>query len=105
MFSYLFQSCCRSCGAFLTAELLYWRPELCGLEGAFGDTTIATTTSDTAITTRTITESDQEPHFRWSPGFRIGAGKTFKCLDAELDWTHFDGHAKFKKRDSMDIGI
>lgn len=77
------------------ADLLYWRPELCGLESAFGNTTIATTVSQSAITTTTVKESDKEPDFRWNTGFRIGTDATFGCFDLALDWTHFKGHAKF----------
>lgn len=88
---------CGPCAFRLNAELLYWRPELCGLEGAFGNTTIATTVNDQAITTTTVTESDHEPHFKWNAGFRVGAGVTFNCLDIKLDWTHFNGHAKFRE--------
>lgn len=81
----------------INAELLYWRPELCGLEGAFGNTTIATTVDANAITTTTVRETDKKPHSKWSPGFRIGADVMFNCLDVELDWTHFDGSAKFSE--------
>lgn len=81
----------------LRGEFLYWRPELCGLESAFGSTAIATSVSPNAITTTTVTESDEEPHSKWSPGFRIGAGAQTSCIDVELDWTHFDGCANFHK--------
>ena len=89
--------CCDNqyCGVTLKAELLYWRPELCGLEGAFGNTTIATSVNSSAITTTTVTESDKEPHSKWNAGFRIGADVALNCFDAELDWTHFNGRANF----------
>lgn len=76
------------------AELLYWRPELCGLENVFGNTSVATEV-ESGITTRTITESHKKPNYQWSPGFRVGGDIGFNCLDLELDWTHFNGHAKF----------
>ena len=45
-------NCCMPNTQFgLRGELLYWRPELCGLEGAFGNTLIDTTVSSNAITT------------------------------------------------------
>lgn len=90
-------SCCETtaCALNFNGEVLYWRPELCGLESAFGDTAIATTVDENAITTTTITESDKEPHFKWNTGFRVGADITFNCFDLELDWTHFDGCAEF----------
>ena len=91
------RSCCTETNAlYFNAELLYWRPELCGLESAFGDTTIATTVND-AITTTIITESDIEPDSKWNAGFRVGAGVTSNCYDVELNWTHFDGRAKFSE--------
>lgn len=91
-------NCCKpSCDFYLKAELLYWRPELCGLEAAFGTTAIATDVSTSAITTTTVTESDEEPHSKWSPGFRIGAGAVYECLDIELDWTHFNGRASLNQ--------
>lgn len=91
-------NCCNAnCGIKFNADLLYWRPELCGLEGAFGDTTIATSVSSSAITTTTVTESDKEPHSKWNTGIRLGAEMATNCLDLELKWTHFDGKAKFRE--------
>lgn len=89
--------CCDNqvCGLSFNAELLYWRPELCGLEGAFGNTTIATSVNPSAITTTTVTESDKEPDTRWNTGFRVGADLAYNCFDLELDWTHFNGQSKF----------
>lgn len=94
-----YSDCCEDqCpGLTIEADLLYWRPELCGLESAFGDTTIATTVSSNAITTTTVTENDKEPHSKWSAGFRVGADLTFNCADVDLQWTHFDGHANFRE--------
>jgi len=76
------------------SELLYWRPELCGLEAAFGHTAIATTLDGSFIRT-TVSESDVGPTPQWDPGFRIGADFVFSCYDLEADWTHFKGRAKF----------
>lgn len=93
------QSVCCNQGAQFSVwgELLYWRPELCGLEGAFGSTTIATEVSSDAITTTTVTESDEEPHSKWSPGFRVGACAQVDCFDVELEWTQFNGSAHFNQ--------
>ena len=92
------KSCCDSQQdlLFFKAELLYWRPELCGLESAFGDTTISTSVNNGFVTT-TINESDKKPHNKWNTGFRIGAEYDFDCFEIEVDWTHFDGHSKFNK--------
>ena len=80
-------SCCdtKNFGFCVYGELLYWLPELCGLEGAFGDTSVATTT-DGSIVTTTIRESDKQPHFKWNPGFRVGAEAEYNCFDVEVDW-------------------
>lgn len=80
----------------VSGELLYWKPELCGLEGAFGRTTIATTVDGNANTITTITESDEEPHAKWNAGFRVGAEVSYNDFDVEVKWTHFNGHAKFR---------
>lgn len=87
----------KTCALSFHADLLYWRPELCGLESAFGDTTISTTVNENAIVTTTVKESDKEPDFKWNAGFRVGADVTFNCFDIELNWTHFDGRAKFNE--------
>lgn len=77
------------------AELLYWKPELGGLNSAFGKTTIGTTVNGSIITT-TVTESDEDPKFKWNTGFRIGANASYDCFDVEADWTHFTGGATFR---------
>jgi hypothetical protein len=89
--------CTQNSYVSLRGEWLYWRPELCGLEAAFGTTTIATTVSTDAITTTTVTESDEEPHSRWNSGFRVGASSAYNAIDVDLDWTHFNGRANFHK--------
>ena len=75
-------------------DVLYWRPELCGLEAAFGSTAIDTSVAGGIITT-TITESDEEPDGKWSPGFRIGADVRLDCVDVVAAWTHYNGRASF----------
>jgi hypothetical protein len=68
---------------------------LCGLESAFGNTTIATTVSPDAITTTTVLESHKEPHSKWDLGFRVGAEIWTNCYLLEAEWTHFNGRASF----------
>lgn len=82
-------------------EALYWRPELCGLEGAFGDTTIATTVDENANIVTTVIESDKMPHSKWDTGFRIGAEATMDSFNVELDWTKFNGKANFHDVDQF----
>lgn len=89
-------SCCEPCRMILKGELLYWTPQLCGLEGAFGSTAIATTLENGIVVT-TLSEFDEEPHSKWSPGFRIGGEIACDNYDIEADWTHFNGRATFNK--------
>ena len=83
-------------GVNVWGELLYWRPELCGLESAFGNTAISTTVDGRFIRT-TVAESDVQPDPQWNAGFRVGADTVFNGFDLEADWTHFDGRAKFSQ--------
>ena len=90
-------SCCDNLNGMFTlkAEVLYWRPELCGLQNNFGNTSIATAVSGSLLTT-TVTESDVEPCGNWDAGYRLGAEAiVFDCYDLDVDWTHFDGGAHF----------
>ena len=88
--------CCDTeCGVTYKVDLLYWRPELCGLEAAFGDTTIATTVDQNGIIFTTVTESDKEPHSKWNTGVRAGIEMRYNYFEVELDWTRFNGCAKF----------
>jgi hypothetical protein len=81
----------------IKGELLYWKAELCGLETAFGNTSIATVVGPGTFVTTTIQESDLQPDFSWRPGFRVGADFAFNCFELEADWTHYNGRAHFKK--------
>jgi hypothetical protein len=52
---------------------------------------------NSGIVTTTVKESDQEPHSKWSPGFRIGADVEVDYFDLEAYWTHFNGRADFSE--------
>lgn len=82
----------------IVAEVLYWRPTLCGLEGAFGDTSITTQSSNDIVTT-TIVESDKKPTSQWDPGFRLCLALGQCGFDFGLDWTHFNGNSHFSQHD------
>lgn len=82
---------------YVFGDFLYWRPELCGLESAFGTTAITTDVNSNAITTTTVVELDEEPHSKWSPAFRVGCGFEMNCYDAQLSWTDFNGRATFNE--------
>ncbi len=86
-------TCCECGNTFITADLLFWRPFEGGLDTCIPDSTTDTTTSGTVISTLNGTARD--PHFRWTPGFRIGAGyEPADCgWDFGASWTHFHSHA------------
>lgn len=92
------EPCCDNpkTGITVWGELLYWRPELCGLEAAFGNTSIETTVVGNIITT-TVRESHVEPHSKWDLGYRLGAEVNCDCLDVDARWTHFKGGATYHK--------
>ena len=75
-------------------QLSYYKEQLCGLESAFGFTGVDTTVVD-GFTTVNIIECDREPTSQWDPGFRLGAGTVWDCFDIDVEWTHFNGSAKY----------
>ncbi|MFA6916848.1 MAG: Lpg1974 family pore-forming outer membrane protein [Parachlamydiales bacterium] len=89
--------CCETqdCIISFEADLLLWRPQLCGLESAFGNTSIDTFLDANGITTTTIRESHRKPHSKWNAGFRIAADVAMNDFDLEAKWTHFKGHANY----------
>ena len=92
--------CEQDCFAFqfepvsIYGDVLYWRPQLCGLEAAFGFTGIETTVDD-GFTTVNISECDREPTPEWNVGGRVGADAVWNCFDLGVEWTHFNGSAKY----------
>ena len=90
------------CGrGFISAEVLYWRAFESGL-----DTCISVRVSDTInsndIVVSRSSGKGREPHFKWNPGFRLGAGYEFACngWDIAAIWTHFHSHS----HDSRNFG-
>jgi len=91
-------SCCvcqPKCGqGFITAEFLYWRPHLDGL-----DLCIPGNASDTVLPDGRIISifrgKERDPKFEWNPGFRIGAGYSYGCNQWDIGafWTHFNSKA------------
>jgi len=84
----------------IKGDILYWVGSLCGLEGAFGKTTINSVGVD-SYTTITLSQIDREPSFKWNPGFRIGAELLSCCLHLDTYWTHFRGKGKYKQGDQF----
>lgn len=77
---------------FVDAELLIWRPRLCGLEDSFLSSRSAVVTGP--VTTQAISTRGREPRYKWNAGFRLGGGVKVECNDdIQLYWTHFNGRA------------
>ncbi len=89
--------CCQPecCGnGFISAELLYWRAFENGLDTCVPTEVSDVITSDGTVISR-FTGKSRDPHFKWDPGFRIGAGyqSACSCWDTAVFWTHFHSHA------------
>ena len=68
-------------------EFLYWKASEQGLDYAVN---VAFSSAS-----QPIKMDWEKPHFEWSPGFRLGAGKRI-CIsawDLSITWTHFFTHA------------
>ena len=79
----------------IKADFLYWQGKLCGLEGAFGNTSVVVDNNTPGIETTTLTEIDRNPNFKWRPGFKIGAEFLVNCFNFDLYWTCFHGRATY----------
>lgn len=94
--------CCSDSGCkafFIRADFLYFRPFEDGLICPCGPFDIVDTVDANDQLNSTIVTENHDPHFKWHPGFRIGAG--IKLRDDVLwgwDWqgfyTHFFSHTK-----------
>ena len=74
-------------------DLLYWIPEVSGLDVNFGSGSSINTTL-AGITTVTSTETDVDPSFQWNAGYRIALGWQFDKNNWEVGalWTGFQGY-------------
>lgn len=94
--------CAPQCGwcpkGFVSADFLYWRAyenglDVCGPSESVDIVNRANGTVESFFKGKT-----HDPHFKWAPGFRIGAGYdfTFNCCDWEVAafWTHFHSKAE-----------
>lgn len=90
----------------IRGDLLYWVPEVSGLDSNFGSGSILQTTSGD-VTTTVSTETDIDPSFQWNVGYRVSLGWQFDKNRWEVGgiWTDFQGfghktedHAKWKVR-------
>ncbi|MDP1879542.1 MAG: Lpg1974 family pore-forming outer membrane protein [Parachlamydiaceae bacterium] len=90
-------SCCApSCWGrgFISAGILYLRPEQGGFAGGCIPHEINNYISSSGDVFGKIKGESKDPHFRWDPGFRIGTGYEFgrQSWDIAAFWTHFHSH-------------
>jgi len=93
------------CGqGFISADLLYWRAFVGGLDSCVTSESSDTVMSDGKIISR-FKGIDEDPHFGWNPGFRINAGYAFACSNWDIaeSWTHFhsSAHGSVKNRNKV----
>ena len=81
-------SCCSQ--GFVSADFLYWTAYQGGLEVCGPSETIDIINPGGGVTSF-FNGKTKDPHFDWSPGFRIAAGYPIKssCWDVAVYWTHF----------------
>ena len=100
-------SCAPSCcgGAFISADLLYWRAFEGGLDDCFPIEAVDYALSDGEIISR-FRGKGKDPNFDWDPGFRVGAGYNFACgWDLAAFWTHFYSHSSRHQRNDYEFGV
>ncbi|MBY0530329.1 MAG: hypothetical protein K2P51_09140 [Rhabdochlamydiaceae bacterium] len=75
---------------FLEGDYLCWQAHLGGLESDFGNSTILIDNTGSVAVTKSK-ETNIDPSFEWTSGFRIAAGALFECSCLELSaaWTDF----------------
>lgn len=83
--------CCEQ--GFISADLLYWRAFQSGIENCVPFTISDSITSDGNVISR-FSAKARNPHFKWHPGVRIGAGYKLPCnWEVAAYWTHFHSHS------------
>lgn len=83
---------CCSRGGFLSADLLYWRPFVGGVDKCSSNVSDELTPDGRVISR--FHGKVRNPDFNWDPGFRVGAGYAFACnnWDVGVFYTHFDSN-------------
>jgi Legionella pneumophila major outer membrane protein precursor len=90
-------NCCESncCGGdlFISGDFLYWRAFESGLDICV-PRHVSDTIEDDIVISR-FNGKGRNPHFKWDPGFRVGAGFEFGSNNWDIGafWTHFHSHA------------
>jgi len=82
------------CKGFIGADLLYWRAFRSGLDLVVPIEDSDTVTSEGRVIS-TFSGRSRDPHFSWSPGFRIRAGHELAWChwDIAAFWSHLHSHA------------
>lgn len=83
-------SCCGE--GFISADLLYWRAFESGLDICVPNAICDTITADGTVISK-FSGKARDPHFKWNPGFRIGAGYELNNWDIIASWAHFHSHS------------
>lgn len=75
-------------------DLLYWIPQISGLEVNFGTNSVYRSTRTDNVTETTSIERDTDLQFDWDVGYRVGVGYQFDCnrWESNVIWTHFQGY-------------
>lgn len=100
-----FRPCC-DCGHLrMVGSLLYWQPEMGGMECEFATFTILESVSGGTTTSIALVE-DTDPQFLWDFGYRLGIDYRFACSlwEGRILYTHFDGGAVRKKDETKNSG-
>lgn len=88
---------------FLRGDVLYWQPNISGIELGFGTGAIAqTSVGDTTVIISD--EYDADPHFNWDAGYRVAGGYGIEnSWGIGAEWTYFKGDGDRRSFDNGDI--
>lgn len=94
---------CSSCESvcskgFVKADFIYWRAFEGGLDACIPVESLDMATEDGALSL--FRGKGRDPHFRWSPGFRLNAGYELPCRgwDTAASWTHLQSRTHGSNR-------
>lgn len=100
---------CISCipfgnGGFINVDLLYWKAVEGGLDTCVSSKAFDHVTSEGKVKSK-FSGSSRDPHFKWNPGFRIGAGYELfcSCWYIASSWTHFHSQSGAIKKKGNDV--
>lgn len=97
------ENCCPcepSCSrGFVSADFIYWRAFEGGLDACIPTESLDIVTEDGRVLSL-FRGKGRDPHFRWSPGFRLGAGYELPCGDWDIAayWTHLQSRTHGSNR-------